>query len=126
MSETSLQYQLNEKRGQFSLVPVPRPTPTAEEVVIRTKAIGLNGLNWKSRDFGIMVEEWPAVFGLDGAGIVEAVGESVSTVKPGGEVFSLAGMGNRAGSFQELYTVASNLVAKKPSSWSFEEAATVP
>jgi NADPH:quinone reductase-like Zn-dependent oxidoreductase len=126
MPQTSLQYQLNEKGGQFSVVPVPLPSPGPDEICIRTKAAGLNGLDWKNRDFGIMVQFWPAVFGLDGAGIVESVGESVKDFKPGDEVFSVAGMSNRAGSFQEVFTVSSYLAAKKPASLAFEEAASLP
>jgi NADPH:quinone reductase-like Zn-dependent oxidoreductase len=46
-----------------------------------------------------MVQSWPTVLGVDAAVVVDLVGESVQGFKPGDEVFSLAGMGNRAGAF---------------------------
>lgn len=124
---TSLQYQLPEKGGQFVLVSVPTPSALApNEISIRTKAIGLNGLDWKNRAFGIMIQAWPAVLGIDASGIVEAVGDAVEGFKPGDEVFSLAGMEPKAGAFQEIFTVPAHFVAKKPSSLTFEEAASLP
>lgn len=126
MSGTSVQYQLSKPGGSFTKAYVPHPVPGPEEICIRTKAVGLNPLDWKSRAFGIMVQSWPAVLGVDAAGIIDAVGESVKDFQPGDEVLSLCGMGNRAGAFQEIITVLSHLVAKKPSSLSFEEAASLP
>ncbi|KAJ5108182.1 hypothetical protein N7456_004857 [Penicillium angulare] len=124
---THLQYQLSEKGGQFQLVEVPTPSDLgANEISIRTKAIGLNGLDWKIRAFGIMVESWPVVLGVDASGIVEAVGEAVEGFKPGDEVLSIAGMEPKAGAFQEIFTVPEHFVAIKPPSLTFEEAAAIP
>ena len=126
MSKTSIQYQLPKKGGQFTLVPITHSPPGPNEISIRTKAVGLNGLDWKSRAFGITVQAWPAVLGVDAAGIVEAIGNEVQTFQPGDEVFSLAGMEPRAGAFQEIFTVPKHFVAKKPSNLTFEEAASLP
>lgn len=126
MSKTSLQLQIPQKGESFVKVPVPHPTPGPEEICIRTKAVGLNGLDWKSRAFGIMVQSWPAVLGVDAAGIIDSVGEAVNDFKPGDEVFSLCGMGMRAGAFQEIITVPAHLAAKKPAALTFEEAASLP
>ena len=126
MSKTSLQYQLTKQGGSFTKVPVSYPTPGPNEICIRTKAIGLNPLDWKARNFGVMIQSWPTVLGVDAAGIIDSVGESVKDFKPGDEVFTLCGMSNPAGAFQEVITVPSNLAAKKPASLSFEEAASLP
>ncbi|KAJ5584927.1 uncharacterized protein N7459_004727 [Penicillium hispanicum] len=126
MPKTSLQYQLPEKGGQFVLVPVPVPTPGPNEISIRTKAVGLNGLDWKNRAFAIMIQAWPAVLGVDASGIIEAIGDEVKGFQPGDEVFTLAGMDPRAGAFQEILTVPAHFVAKKPSALTFEEAASLP
>jgi len=72
------------------------------------------------------VESWPTVLGVDAAGIVESVGESVKHFKTGDEVFSLCGLDNRKGAFQETITVPSHYAANKPVSLSFEEAASLP
>jgi NADPH:quinone reductase-like Zn-dependent oxidoreductase len=126
MSKTSLQYQLPSQGGTFTKVSTPYPTPGPEEICIRTKAIALNGLDWKARNFGVEVKSWPAVLGIDAAGIVDSVGESVKDFKAGDEVFSICGLNTRAGAFQEVITVPSYLVAKKPASLTFEEAASLP
>lgn len=126
MSKTSLQYQLAEKGGSFTTVSVAHPAPEQNEICIRAKAVALNGLDWKNRAFGIMVQSWPTVLGVDAAGVVDSVGESVTNFKPGDEVFTLCGMSNRAGAFQEIITVPSHLAAKKPGSLTFEQAASLP
>ena len=126
MSKTSLQYQVSEKGGSFSEVSVPYPKPGPDEISIHAKAVALNPLDWKNRDFGIMVQSWPAVLGVDAAGTIVAVGDSIKDFQPGDEVFSLCGMDSRAGAFQEIITVPSHLAAKKPTSLTFEEAASLP
>ena len=73
-----------------------------------------------------MVESWPAVLGIDGAGIVEGVGQGVNNFKAGDEVFSLFGHDPKAASFQEVSVVPEIFVAKKPSNLTFEEAASLP
>jgi NADPH:quinone reductase-like Zn-dependent oxidoreductase len=126
MSNTSLQYQLPERGGSFTLVSAPKPTPGPEEICIRPKAVALNGLDGKNRAYGVMVQSWPAVLGLEAAGIVDSVGESIKDFQPGDEVISVGGMNNRAGTFQEIITVPSYMVARKPAFLSFEEAASLP
>ena len=126
MSKTVTQLQVEKKGHPFSKVIVPAPTPGPEEVCIRAKAVALNPLDWKSRAFGVMVQSWPAVFGVDAAGIVDSVGNNVKDFQPGDEVFCLCGMSTRAGAFQEIITVPPHLVAKKPTTLSFEEASSIP
>ncbi|MCJ1391899.1 hypothetical protein MMC18_004766 [Xylographa bjoerkii] len=126
MSKTSLQYQLPQKGGSFTKVSVPHPTPGPNEICIRTRAVALNPVDWKNRAFGVTVQSWPTVLGIDAASVIDSVGESIKDFEPGDEVFGLGGMGNRAGAFQEIITVPSSLVAKKPASLTFEEAASLP
>jgi hypothetical protein len=75
MSKTVLQYQTPKQGAPLTEVSIPQPTPGPNEICIRTKAVGLNGLDWKGRDFGVMVQSWPAVLGIDAAGIIDSVGE---------------------------------------------------
>ncbi len=126
MSRTSLQYQVLKQGGSFTQVSVQYPTPGPDEICIRTRAAALNPLDWKARLFGVEVKSWPAVLGIDAAGVIDSVGESVKNFQPGDEVFCLCGLSNPAGAFQEVLTVPSHLVAKKPSSLTFEEAASLP
>lgn len=108
------------------MVSIPKPSPGLNEVAIRLKAVALNPLDWKKLHFGFMIESWPAVLGIDGAGVVEAVGQSVNNFKAGDEVFSLFGHDSRAASFQEVSVVPEIFVAKKPRNLTFEEAASLP
>lgn len=126
-SATTTQYQATQKGGPFALVPTTKCTTLApSEISIRMKAIGLNPLDWKKLYSGAMVESWPAVFGIDGAGIVEAVGDRVTKFQPGNEVFSLFGHEAKASSFQEVAVVPEMFVGRKPGGVSFEEAASLP
>lgn len=126
MSKTSFQYQLSKPGEALSKVSVPLPVPGSEEICIRAKAVALNPVDWKNRAFGVTLQSWPTVLGVDAAGIIDSVGELVKDFKAGDEVFCICGMSNRAGAFQEIITVSSNLAAKKPASWTFEEAASLP
>ena len=124
--ETVIQYQATQKGGPFALVSVPKPVPDHNEVSIRMKALGLNPIDWKRFHYGVRVESWPAVFGSDGSGIVEAVGDGVTKFKRGDEVFGVFGGGLKGGAFQEIATVPETFIAKKPGNVSFEEAASLP
>ncbi|KAK5993488.1 Dehydrogenase orsE [Cladobotryum mycophilum] len=103
-----------------------RPTtiePT--EVMIRIKAIAINPADCKMIDQGHRVTEWPFVPGLDGAGVVEAVGDKVNNFASGDRVTALFAPGDRGGSYQDLAVVQETRVAKIPTAWSFEDAATL-
>lgn len=108
------------------------PTPTiknATEVLIRLKAAGINPIDTKLRQRGTFYpEQMPAILGCDGAGIVEAIGSQVQRFKPGDEVyFCSGGLGKQGtGNYAEYTVVAEYLVARKPVSLSFVEAATAP
>ncbi|KAK7417362.1 hypothetical protein QQX98_004639 [Neonectria punicea] len=126
MANTMLQYQATQKGGPFALATVPRPQPEPTDVCIRIKAVALNPLDWKMMTRGEMVQQWPATFGLDAAGMVEQVGDLVTTFQPGDEVFALCGIGGKTAGFQEVVTVPQHFVAKKPQSTTFEEVAALP
>ncbi|KAH8803692.1 chaperonin 10-like protein [Xylogone sp. PMI_703] len=111
-----------------SLVPTSATKPTItepNEVMIRLKAIAINPADYKMVDYGRRVESWPCVPGLDGSGIVEAIGEEVKNFKVGDEVLAMFTSGDRGASFQSFAVVKEMMVAKKPSAWSFEEAASL-
>lgn len=126
MATTTVRLQALEKGGPFKLASIPAPSPKADEVCFRTKAVALNPLDCKMLYRGEMVKTWPATFGLDAAGIVEQVGDDVTSFKPGDEVFSLCGIGESSAAFQEIVTVPQHFVSKKPESFSFDEVASLP
>lgn len=122
------QYQAVKQGGPFALVSVPKPTPGPHEVLVRTKAVGLNPVDAKSLHLGIRVDSWPTVLGLEAAGIVDSVGENVTAFKAGDEVFALAMRGPdgvKGAAFQEYFVAPQAMVGEKPRGLSFEEAASL-
>lgn len=105
------------------------PTECSEnQVLVRIKAIGINPIDCKLRT---APERFPVTFpvipGCDGAGIVEAVGTKVCNVKLGDEVyFSQPGFNSRQGTYAEYTLVDASLLALKPRTLSFEQAAAAP
>ncbi|KAI9832426.1 MAG: hypothetical protein M1819_004415 [Sarea resinae] len=126
MASKITRYVVMGKGSPLVAIPAAKPTtlePT--EVMIRLKAIAINPADWKMIDQGHRVTSWPVVPGLDGAGIVEAVGDNVKSFVSGDEVLAMFGAGDRGGSYQDFAVVQETMVAKIPRTWSFEEAATL-
>ncbi|KAI0467766.1 GroES-like protein [Xylaria cf. heliscus] len=120
------QLQASKQGGRFLQVTVPVPKPNAHEICIRPRAVSLNPIDWKNLQFGAMVNAWPAVLGIEGAGFVESVGDGVTSFKPGDEVMSWVNRSQFNGTFQDVYIAQQATVAKKPASLSFEEATSLP
>jgi NADPH:quinone reductase-like Zn-dependent oxidoreductase len=114
--------------GVVRVEEVDRPALTDERVLVRVRASSLNKADWHE------LRGWPrflrpvtrngvlrpktVLFGVDFAGVVEAVGKDVTDLAAGDEVF-----GGRSGAFAEYVSAVS--VVRKPSNVSFEEAATM-
>ncbi|KAJ5811963.1 hypothetical protein N7474_008264 [Penicillium riverlandense] len=126
MALQNIKYLVREKGGQLVATSVPKPIIVeATEVMIRLKAIAINPADCKMIDQGHRVASWPLVAGLDGSGVVEAVGDRVKNFAIGDEVLAMFASGDRGASFQKYAVVPEMMVAKKPSTWSFENAATL-
>lgn len=72
----------------FRSAEIPRPEPTANQVLVRIKASGVNPLDSKIRTGKAPHAKpvLPAVLGIDLAGVVEAVGQDVTAFQIGDEV----------------------------------------
>lgn len=76
---------VHEKGGPFVIEPALLADPVDDEIRVRIVAVGICHTDLNSRD-QFYPMPFPAVLGHEGAGIVEAVGPRVSTIKPGDHV----------------------------------------
>jgi NADPH:quinone reductase-like Zn-dependent oxidoreductase len=117
----------------LQLKEVEKPTPRDNEVLVKVHAASLNswdcdlvkGKPFVNRLMTGLLKPKINIFGADIAGRIEAVGENVKQFKPGDEVFGdLSPCG--WGGFAEYVCARENVLALKPASMTFEEAAAVP
>ncbi|EXJ86815.1 hypothetical protein A1O3_03769 [Capronia epimyces CBS 606.96] len=135
-AETTAQLQYTQYGSPLKMVHVPKPALAPEEVLIRQRVIALNLIDVKQRDLGgILIPHWPWVLGIEGAGIIEAVGLDVRGLQPGDEVMAWEGGGAIAagveffphgGAYQEHVAVPAFFVGKKPKNITLQEAASLP
>lgn len=91
-------------------VDLPIPTPGAGEVLVRHEAIGLNFIDTYFRS-GLYPMKLPAILGMEGAGVVEAVGEGVTRFTPGDRI----AYGNGpAGAYAAFHVVRADRAVKIP------------
>jgi NADPH2:quinone reductase len=113
----------------FTELDLPRPAPSAGQVLVRVHASGVNPLDTKIRAGKAAHAEQPlpAVLGLDMAGVVEEVGPGVTNFRPCDEVYGLVGgVGGLQGTLAEFIVANADLIALKPKSLSMREAAALP
>jgi NADPH2:quinone reductase len=106
---------------------MPKPAPAKNQVLVRVRAASVNPVDYKIRCGG----DWaqlpkPSILGYDAAGIVEAVGDNVTHLAVGDEVFYSAKIFGRQGTYAEYHVEDADIVGKKPSGLSFEQAAALP
>lgn len=99
-----------------------------QDVLVRLKAASINPADTFFRLYGPYVGDGRGcVLGHDGAGVVEAVGKTVTSFKPGDRVcFCNGGVGGDPGTYAEHAVVPETLLARIPDTVSFEQAAAVP
>ena len=105
---------------------LPKPELAAGEVLIRMQSTGVNPSDVKKRagSFPNLLDEGLVVPHSDGAGIIESVGEGVSTQRVGERVWVYqAQFARRFGSAAEYLAIDSSRVANLPDNASFEVGA---
>ena len=110
--------------------------PSEAMVLVTVKAAGVNPSDWKTREgfFKEMVPlQFPATLGSDFSGVIEKVGErvssstSISDLKLGDEVYGQAGaFAGGSGAFAEMALAKADTIAHKPKTLTHEEAASLP
>jgi NADPH2:quinone reductase len=104
---------------QYVDVEVGAPGPG--EARVRHHAIGLNYIDVYFRT-GTYPQQLPAALGMEGAGVVEAVGEGVSYVKPGDRVAYAA---RPPGAYAEVRNMPAAGLVKLPDAIDFDTAAAM-
>ncbi|HLM85116.1 MAG TPA: NADP-dependent oxidoreductase [Solirubrobacteraceae bacterium] len=82
-------------------VEVAEPHAAAGQIRVAVKAVGINPVDWKFRQ-GMMGGDLPRGTGLEVAGVVDEVGDGVTDVHIGDEVFGSVEGGNGAADFALL------------------------
>ncbi|MEM7801702.1 MAG: NAD(P)-dependent alcohol dehydrogenase [Chloroflexota bacterium] len=116
---------------KLKLVDLPKPSPSADQVLIKIKATSINLSDWETLQgaplysrIGGLREPATPILGSDVAGIVEAVGADVRRFKPGDRIFGdILGV---KGGFAEYVAAPAGWCQKMPQWLSFEEAAALP
>jgi NADPH:quinone reductase len=91
------------------------------EARVRHEAVGLNFIDIYHRS-GLYPLPLPSGLGLEGAGVVEAVGSAVTDIKPGDRV---AYAGGPPGAYAEVRNIPADRLVKLPDSIDFKTAAAM-
>lgn len=106
----------------MGIAEVPKPQPTANQILVKVKATALNRADTLQREGKYPPPKGESdIMGLEVAGIVEAVGKEVSQWKVGDRVFALLA----GGGYAEYVTLAEQLALPIPQNLSFEQAAAI-
>ncbi|TDK32549.1 zinc-binding alcohol dehydrogenase family protein [Luteimonas terrae] len=101
------------------------PQPGPNDLRVRVEAVSVNPVDTKVRAPKPQAESQPKVLGYDAAGVVDAVGSDVQGFAVGDAVY-YAGDITRPGSNAQFQLVDARIVAKKPASLDFAQAAALP
>jgi len=115
--------RVNEYGGPavLQLREVETPRPATGQALVRLMNAGLNFVDIYQRR-GTYGRILPFTAGLEGAGVVEAVGEGVSNVKPGDRVAYTG----QPGAYAEASVVQADSLIPLPEGFSFEQGAAFP
>ena len=100
---------------------VDLPAPGAGEATVRHAAVGLNFIDTYHRT-GLYPLPMPSGIGLEGAGVVEAIGPGVTEVQVGDRV---AYAGGPIGAYAEARNIPAHRLLKLPDAISFDTAAAM-
>ena len=109
---------------QFERVAVPRPDP--EEVLVKVHAAGVGPWDgWIRGGRSALPQPLPLTLGSDLSGQIENVGSDASDLRIGDQIFGVTNP-RFIGSYAEYALASEKMIARKPTSLTHVEAASVP
>jgi NADPH2:quinone reductase len=107
----------------LKLEDVPTPRPQANQVLVRIHAAGVNPYDTYMRNGTYAIKPpLPYTPGSDAAGVVEAVGDAVTSVKPGDRVYTAKTV---TGAYAEYAVTLEDQMQRLPQNITFEQGAGV-
>lgn len=104
---------------RMTLVERPDPAPGPDEILIRHHAVGVNYIDTYHRS-GLYPIPLPSGIGLEAAGVIEAVGSEIDSLKVGDRVGYCSGP---IGAYSERHVIKASRAIRLPEALSFEDAA---
>ena len=108
--------------GVLKLEDLPDPTPASGQVLLRVKAIGVNPVETYIRAGKYGPKQFPYTPGADCAGVVEKVGDGVTTFKPGDRAYTAATL---TGAYAELALCDAAKIFPLPDGVDFAQGASL-
>jgi NADPH:quinone reductase-like Zn-dependent oxidoreductase len=104
---------------------MPDPVAAPGQVVVDIVAASVNGADWKVREGkSAQLAHFPYILGRDFSGVVSALGQGVTDLRIGDEVFAVCDAGQE-GAYAEKIAIKASIVAKKTEGLSHVDAAAL-
>jgi NADPH:quinone reductase-like Zn-dependent oxidoreductase len=105
---------------------VPRPVPGPGEVLVKVHAAGVGPWDgWIRAGRSVLPQPLPLTLGSDLSGDIQAVGPDVSDLRVGDQVYGVTNP-RAIGAYAEYALASAAMIARKPTSLTYIEAASVP
>ncbi|MBV6288948.1 NADP-dependent oxidoreductase [Pseudomonas aegrilactucae] len=105
---------------------IEKPAPGQGQVLVRVRAVGVNGIDWKVREGhvrNVFALPLPIVLGAEMAGVIDAVGPGASRFSVGERVMGAMG---GLGAYAECVTVSEASLSPTPEALDDVQAAAMP
>ena len=108
----------------FEFMEVTRPEANEDEILVKIMAIGV-GIH--DEYFHSADVDYPYVIGIEGAGIIEAVGQEVKDYKKGDRIAFISAMQPKGGTWAQYAVIdKDSLILHIPNQMTFEQASAFP
>lgn len=110
----------------IEIAEVARPEPAEGQVLVRVKAAGVGPWDALIREgTSVVAQKPPVTLGSDVAGVIEKLGPGVTEFAPGQEIYGVTNS-QFTGGYAEYACASAKMIAPKPVSLHFTEAASAP